>query len=44
MGYARGELVIKASTKNGEMNDAIATLAFQLGLLDNATLLYKECW
>jgi len=43
MGYARGALAIKASIENGEMNEAIATLAVQLGLLDDASMLYKEC-
>jgi len=30
----RGELTIKASIENGEMNETIATLSVQLGLLD----------
>ena len=43
MGYASGALSVKVAKLEPEQNVAIATLAIQLGLLEDAVKLYTEC-
>lgn len=43
MGHARGAAAVRLAKKEPEVEAAIAAVAIQLGLLDDAARLYKEC-
>ena len=43
MGHARGAAAVREAKKEPELEAAIAAVAIQLGLLDDAARLYKEC-
>ncbi|GMI07811.1 hypothetical protein TrVE_jg6403 [Triparma verrucosa] len=43
MGHARGAAAVREAKKEPEVEAAIAAVAIQLGLLDDAVRLYKEC-
>ncbi len=43
MGHARGAAAVREAKKEPEVEAAIAAVAIQLGLLEDAAKLYKEC-
>jgi intraflagellar transport protein 140 len=43
MGHARGARAVRESKKESEVEACVAMVAIQLGLLDDAVRLYKEC-
>ena len=43
MGHARGAAAVRAAKEHPELEAQVAAVAIQLGLLDDAARLYREC-